>query len=270
MWETDFSTAKFPEVMANFVHNGSVLLRRFAEPKRLLELRRVLDEVYKETRFAHLLEMELTSRGFAGISEYVLSPVHKKFIEAFFDGFSYKPCQSFSRRVQPPDLPPISGAWQSPLYPHVDAFFDPPEFSLKFWVPLRSCGVDAPSLAVVHAPFSDVLNFLGYRDEEAALTDQTLHYDNTWRFNLISALLNAKDNRAIHAFRSRYAGRIWTPCYQLGDAMMFCNWTLHFTHAHSGMIQRRENIEMTFKSHVTLQRILEHHTKLETSNRLSV
>lgn len=214
MCDLEFPTVPVSTIVASFIENGSVVLRRFADPNRLLQLRYDLDKVYDEVKFVYLLDRELTSRGFQGIFDRVLCSQHQDFIDEFFHDFEYEPYQSFSRRIQPPGLPPVRGAWQAPLYPHLDAFFDPPEFTLKFWLPLRSCGIDAPSLGVVRTSFNDVLDFVGYRNDDLQLDliHQPLQYDNIQRFNSVSALLHSKDDRGVHAFRTRYANRIWTPC----------------------------------------------------------
>ena len=50
--------------------------------------------------------------------------------------------------------------WLPPLGPHLDAFVHPPRFTVNFWIPFQECGIDAPGLGVVQAPFADVLGRL--------------------------------------------------------------------------------------------------------------
>lgn len=56
------------------------------------------------------------------------------------------------------------------------------------------------------------------------------------------------DDAAVANFLAHFAGRIFTPSYAVGDAMMLCNWTLHFTYAHECMTRRRENVELRVSS----------------------
>jgi hypothetical protein len=57
----------------------------------------------------------------------------------------------------------------------------------------------------------------------------------------------------------RFSGRILTPAFRPGDAMMMSNWTLHQTHATPATTKTRENVELRFWSAASLQHILQEH-----------
>lgn len=256
--EADFQTAPVADIIKIFVENGSVLLRNFAEPARLLELRRVLDGVYSELKDVHVYHYHLLERGLPDIIDFIFSPKHRELLDALFDEFSYKH-RALARRMQPTGLAGAVEPWQQPLSPHIDAFFHPLPFTTNFWVPLQPCGSDAPSLGVVRTPFAHVLDYVGYRDEGPVnLPAPELNFA---RFNALSRKLFEGDSAAVEAFRTRFAARLFAPDYELGDAMMLSNWTLHFTHSQSVMQRRRENVEIRLTGPATLQQILQRHAQ---------
>ena len=59
--------------------------------------------------------------------------------------------------------------------------------------------------------------------------------------------------------RERFSGRIATPTFKPGDAMMISNWTLHLTHSTPEMPKTRENVELRFWSAASLEDILREH-----------
>ena len=130
--------------------------------------------------------------------------------------------------------------------------FHDPRFTVNFWLPLQACGDDLPSLGVICAPFADILSFCGYngRDDTDAIGRRF------GGFAGIMWMLWHNNPDALERLQENFAGRIWTPCYDYGDAMMISNWTLHFTHAPAGMTMRRENVELRFQSSGSLFDIL--------------
>ncbi len=255
--ELDFSRTPVDRIVRTFFENGSLLLRNFVDPSRLLELRRVLDQLYDEIRDVHVFGDQMVERGLPDIVDYVFSEKHRRLAEGLFAGVQYDP-RTLARRMQPPGLAgKAEGAWQQPLSPHIDAFFHPLFFTVNFWIPLQPCGADAPSLGVVRTPLSDVLDFVEYRDEGPASRPAPEY--NFARFNRQSRQMFEGDTAAVEFFRTNYAARMWTPDYNLGDAMMLSNWTLHFTHSQAGMSQRRENVEIRLMCQATLQEILRRH-----------
>ena len=147
-----------------------------------------------------------------------------------------------------------------PLGPHLDAFFHSFAFTVNFWVPFRDCGVEAPSLGVVRAPFRDILSFSGYdgsTDANGLAGEWNLpHFDGA-----MQKLSSNMKPEAIDQLRTLFGDQVWTPTYSLGDAMMLSNWTLHFTHALPEMTERRGNVELRFRSDQTLTEVLDRHTQ---------
>ncbi len=246
MHEADFSTTPISDIVESLGENGCILLRNFAEPARLQELKTVLDGIYAERKDVHVFGEHLTERGLPEIHEHIFAERHGELLHQVFAGWQCELYNTLARRMEPPGLEPTDEPWQPPLFPHLDAFLLGLPFTVNFWVPLQPCGAEAPRLGVVRAPFGDILDFVGYHDEgRLYLPDPELNFE---RFNGLSRHLNHGDKAAVETFRSRYADRIWTPHYRLGDAMMLSNWTFHFTHVQPGMTQRRENVELRFRA----------------------
>ena len=246
MHEADFSTTPISDIVKSFGENGSILLRNFAEPARLQQLKAVLDGIYAEVKDVHVFGDHLTDRGLPEIHEYIFAKQHRELLDQVFAGWRCELYNTLARRMEPPGLEPADEPWQQPLSPHLDAFLHGLPFTVNFWVPLQPCGADAPRLGVVRAPFGDILDFVGYHDEgRLYLPDPELNFA---RFNGLSRQLYHGGEAALETFRARYADRIWTPHYRLGDAMMLSNWTFYFTHTQPGMTQRRENIELRFRA----------------------
>ena len=145
-----------------------------------------------------------------------------------------------------------------PLGPHLDAFFHSFAFTVNFWVPFRDCGVEAPSLGVVCAPFRDIVSFSGYdgsTDANGLAGEWNLpHFDGA-----MQKLSSNMKPEAIDQLRTIFGDQVWTPTYSLGDAMMLSNWTLHFTHASPNMTKRRGNVELRFLSDLTLAQVIDRH-----------
>lgn len=246
MDEADFSTVPISDIIDGLVDHGCILLRNFASPARLEHLKTVLDRLYAEIDGVHVFGDQLKSRGLAEIHEYIFVDQHRVLLEQIFAGWRYELYNNLARRVEPPGLAPAGGAWQQPLPPLLEAFLHGLPFTVNFWVPLQPCGAEAPRLGVVRAPVSDVLDFVGYHDEGRLYQPDPER--NFARFNTFSRQLYNRDEAALAAFRARYADRIWTPHYRLGDAMMLTNWTFHYTHAQKGMTERRQNVELHFRA----------------------
>lgn len=261
MHEADFNTVPLPDIVKSLADNGCILLRNFAEPARLQQLKTVLDGIYAEVRDVHVFGDHLKERGLPEIHEYIFQDKHRALLAEVFAGWRCELYNSLARRMEPAELEPDAVPWQQPLPPHLDAFLHALPFTVNFWVPLQPCGADAPRLGIVRAPFGDILDFVGYHDDgQLYLPDPELNFA---RFNDLSRRLYNRDEIAVEAFSSRYADRIWTPHYRLGDAMLLSNWTLYFTHAQTGMTARRENVELRFRAYdsdhpISLADFLEH------------
>src|SRR5580698_2108003 len=146
---------------------------------------------------------------------------------------------------------PARGGW--------DAFAHAPRFTVNFWIPFQECGIEAPGLGVVQAPFADVLSFTGYQSGAKLWDDPAPIGEYTYFRPEMKALHRNHDPDMIARMREHFSGRIATPAFRPGDAMMLSNWTLHQTHATPAMAKTRENIELRFWSAASLHDILREH-----------
>jgi hypothetical protein len=262
--ELDFQSAPLEEIAAAYFSEGCVLLRHFAAAAELAQLIQLVDHLYKEVDEPHVTPGHLEERGLRPFHEHIFRDKHYALLTAIFGDNKYKVCASTgTRRV---GIAKSTGGqhWGAPLRPHLDAFFHPIDFTVNFWVPFRDCGIDAPSLGVVRVTFGDVLEYSRYGSISVDDAGPHLAEDPTWNFHRFDKKMFALacgDPAAVEEFRRVFAGRIWTPRYQLGDAMMSSNWTLHFTHALPTMTERRGNIELRFISEPTVGEIIEMHQR---------
>ena len=152
-----------------------------------------------------------------------------------------------------------------PLGPHTDSCFHSFEFTVNFWIPFRPCGIETSSLGVVCADFDEVMEFVGFTGS-AEVSERHDDWNNLHFFDKIMWKMNYQDKEALEFFRKRFAKSIWTPVYEVGDAMMLTNWTLHFTHATAMMVQRRSNVELRFSSNDSLEAVRELHSTAENDD----
>ena len=143
--------------------------------------------------------------------------------------------------------------------PHLDAFVHAPRFTVNFWIPFQECGIDAPGLGVVQAPFADVLSFAGYQDGAKVWDDPAPMGNYTYFRPEMKALHRNHDPDRLPKCASVFPVASPTPAFMPGDAMMLSNWTLHQTHATPSMVKTRENVELRFWSAASLGDILREH-----------
>lgn len=255
MSEADFLTTSFKEILQLYFTNGCVLLRNFANVNDLTKLIRAVDGLYTETDDIHIYPRDLRRRGLPQFHEYIFVKKHYSLLNNVFVGKYSISENTHTRRI---DNVSRGGQWMDPLGPHLDAFFHPFAFTVNFWVPFRDCGVEAPSLGVVCAPFRDILSFSGYDgspDANGLAGEWNLpHFDRT-----MQRFVSNMNPGAIEQLRTLFGDQVWTPTYSLGDAMMLSNWTLHFTHTSPSMTERRGNVELRFLSDLTLAQVIARH-----------
>jgi SAM-dependent methyltransferase len=266
--QLDFCSSPVTEVVEKFLRNGSVLLHNFAENSALLRMKKDIDQLYRQIKDVHVHDHQMTERGFRDISDYIFTDKHRQLADCLFGKLQYR-TQALARRTHPVGLSDeFGGAWQRPLSPRIDAFYHPMTFSVTLWVPLQECGRGTPRLGVVCTPFADVLDFVGYRD--AGRVSLPAPEFNLARFNPLSRKLFEGNAAAVDTFRARYADRLWTPNYKLGDAMLLSNWTLHFTDAQPSMYRRCEDIEIRLMGQETLEQTLQRHENSGTSKKQGI
>ena len=254
--EFDFQEAVIDEILRSYLTYGCVLLRRFVEPAALLNLRLMLEPFFTEEPGAHVYLSDIRTTGLPDFHQYLFADKHHELLSTIFGSHEYgpNPNTTTSRRVDPSWMD--DPKWQSPLAPHMDSFFHSFNFTVNFWIPFNACGDDKPSLAVVPVSFQTARDFAGYDGNPAASGEQHPQFRN---FRPEMLALWRGDPDATAKFRATFADRVWAPTYQVGDAMMLSNWTLHFTHSGPEMNTRRENVELRFESNVSLETVLQVH-----------
>jgi hypothetical protein len=257
MENVDFRTAEPDEIVATLLHRGCVLLRNFVDTVALARAYDVMVQAYEQVEIFHIQPDQLRQLGLPMYSDILFSQPHYDLLAKVFGGRDYEiSAETASRRVGRTRQPPH---WLPPLGPHLDAFIHAPRFTVNFWLPFQECGVDAPSLGVVEAPFADILSFTGYENGAELWADPAPVGQFTRFRPAMQAMCRYRDPAAIAEMQERFGDCIRTPSFAPGDAMMLSNWTLHLTHATPEMTKNRENLELRFWSSASLDDILREH-----------
>ena len=254
--EVDFQSAEIGEITDLFFGNGCILLRNFADPARMRALQGTLHGVYDELGHTHVYEQDMLVRQHASLSASIFTDKHNALLKAIFGKHDY--AVSFpttcARRVSAANA---KENWQKPLGFHLDAGFHTLSFTVNFWVPFQPCGVDAPSLAVVKSSMDEMLEystFDGKPEDNRGAGEWLFHHFNP----LIFAAANDRPEAKQEIF-DHFGERVWAPAYQLGDAMLISNFTLHGTHSTPEMKQSRESMELRFSTNVPVHDVLAQH-----------
>jgi hypothetical protein len=257
MNEVDFRIAGADEIASAFLHRGCVLLRNFVDRAALVRAYDVVSQAYEKVEGAHVHPRQLRELGLPMYSDILFTQQHHDLLKKVFGVHGYEiNVYTVSRRMGLASKPP---PWMLPLAPHIDAFVNSLEFTVNFWIPFQECGIDAPSLGVIEAPFADVLSFTGYQNGAEVWVDpERIKQFSRFRPEM-AALCRFSDPATVAEMRERFHGQIRTPSLVPGDAIMLSNWTLHFTHATPSMTKNRENVELRFSSSASLDEILHEH-----------
>ena len=257
MEEADFQAVKTADIVAAFLKRSCIVLRNFVDPAALARAYDITLKAYDRVDAYHIQPDHLGQLGLPMYSDVLFCGRHFDLLREVFGEHDYEvSAQTASRRVGRARVPPH---WLPPLGPHLDAFVHQPRFTVNFWIPFQECGIDAPGLGVIQAPFAEVLAFTGYRDGATVWDDPAPMGNYMWFRPEMKALHRDHDPAAIAEMRKRFAGRFWTPAFKPGDAMMLSNWSLHQTYATPAMTKTRENLELRFWSDVLLEDVLHEH-----------
>lgn len=236
MAELDFWSASIDEIGAAFQREGCVLLRHFVAVADLARLQAAIDAVAPPGAL-HFNDGDMRGRGRPHFYDYLFGDKHRALVECLIGAEFRVSSNTVTRRIDAEAIDSEAvGDYQQPLPPHLDAFFHTFDWTINLWVPFRACGRDAPSLGVVRAPIMEARAYAGYdgkRRRRGSAEGWNLgNFTNT--------------NFAVGDLRRVFGDRVWTPEYQLGDAMLLSNWTLHFTHSVPEMTEPRGNVELRF------------------------
>lgn len=264
--EVHFPTSTIGDIVGHLFASGCALLRDFAPPEQLVSLRRGVDALYDDET-THVFERDFLARGLPAFSEYLLEQKHRMLLDSVFSGYAYQVFEAgtHARRIAAPKKhvrwhDPWGGErWQNPLGFHVDALFHGLSFTVNFWVPLTDCGIHAPSLAVIPASFDEAVRFTGYCG-----APEPTRSEGKWNFACFGPLITASASgevEAIRRVREHFGDRLWAPIYEVGDAMMLTNWTIHGTHATPDMAESRYDVELRFATRAALPAVIEAQAK---------
>jgi hypothetical protein len=258
MQEVDFQIAKTEAMVMAFLQQSCLLLRNFVTPAALARAYDMTLQAYEHVDGYHIHPDHLRQLGMPMYSDILFSERHCDLLRCVFGDRDYDiSSETSARRVGKVRQPPH---WLPPLGPHLDAFVHPPRFTVNYWIPFQECGIDAPGLGVVQAPFAEVLSFAGYGNGEKLWDDPAPIGHYTYFRPAMKALHRNHDADVIAEMHERFSDRILTPAFRPGDAMMMSNWTLHQTHATPAMTKTRENVELRFWSAASLDDILREHS----------
>lgn len=125
---------------------------------------------------------------------------------------------------------------RSPFHWHNDGHYDGlKEFSINFWIPMRSCGVDAPGLMMVRASDDELRN-------KTSSLPQILNSDG-WEWHTTVDWPAVTDKHMAKVFG---ADRLLAPQFDLGDIVIFTNRNLHRTDVTPDMTFHRSAIVMRY------------------------
>jgi hypothetical protein len=257
MQDIDFQTAKAETMVPAFLRQGCLLLRNFVDPAALARTYDMTLRAYDHVDGYHVRPDHLRQLGMPMYSDILFGERHFDLLRRVFGDRHYDiSSETSARRVGKVRQPPH---WLPPLGPHLDAFVHPPRFTVNFWIPFQECGIEAPGLGAVQAPFADVLSFVGYENGKKVWNDPAPIGQYTHFRPAMKALHRNHDADVMAEMNERFSGRLLTPAFKAGDAMMMSNWTLHLTYATPAMTKTRENIELRFWSDASLKDILQEH-----------
>src|SRR3984885_9086302 len=156
-----FPTAEKRDIGSRFLNQSCVLLRNFVDTAALDRAYDMTLKAYARVDGYHIHPDHLRALGLPMYSDILFGARHFDLLREVFGDRDYEiSADTSARRGGRVRAPPH---WLPPLGPHLDAFVHPPRFTVNFWIPFQECGIDAPGLAAVQAPFADVLEFAGYR-----------------------------------------------------------------------------------------------------------
>ncbi|MBV8652443.1 MAG: phytanoyl-CoA dioxygenase family protein [Alphaproteobacteria bacterium] len=217
--------------------SGAAVIRRCLDPAQVQAMLTRAEAVYQEKElayrrgelspaqrtlfeFGHLAQsdLDLPNAPFAVIKLLLRSNLYPLLADLWGGKLAFLRNNCLPRRQS-------AGAAINPVVPfHQDAAFLATTVPvLNFWIPLVSCGIDAPGLEVV----------LG--NPRALLRDH--------------AVKASKDYREIEITEAdilaRYGGdRLWRPVLASGDLLVFSSMTIHRTHVTPAMIRSRISLEV--------------------------
>jgi hypothetical protein len=126
--------------------------------------------------------------------------------------------------------------WDIPIDFHVDAQVHNDEIlSMNFWTPLVSCGITSPGLKVVLLGIEETKRYIEYNP--AGYTPEAGDIASMYKFRCKKMKYQALKEHGLDKY-------IWAPTFNLGDILVFSNFTLHASHVTPKMSDSRMSVEI--------------------------
>lgn len=216
-------------IVADLHRDGFSVIRRCFDLERIESLARDVNELYRIFDRYHVEARELRFVGRPPLHSHVFEPIHLDIVDGFLG--SWKISESTStRRIGPRDATHMPA-----LAAHVDAFFHAFDLTLNFWTPLQACGDGVvPGLSVWKTPLADAKAVVGFNPDAPPV--------GNWNFSRFSD----RWWRIANGFEEWEPENRVSPRFDLGDACVLTNWTVHAT-GPGDPSARRANVELRFQ-----------------------
>jgi hypothetical protein len=217
-----------------YLRYGCVIVRSAIAPDLIEKVRLAIDKAYETTSNVHVHADEILAASNGALTgfELVADPKLKRFRDLVYSRQLYFRESVTARRIQGSE---VRANWQEPLTLHLDSQFHRFRFTMNFWVPLRDCGLDAPSLQMVPLDYVSTRHYSGY-------TGRLLRKGEPHQFGFFTEC--ALDPDAVTAAFGRAA--FLRPTMRAGDLVVASNWLIHGSYRTPEMTKGRASIELRF------------------------
>jgi hypothetical protein len=216
-------------ILSDLGRDGFSVVRGCFAPDRIAALSTAVDELYAAfpDRY-HVEPRELRSLGRPPLHDAVFELSHHRLLQAFLGPWEVSESTA-TRRIGPRD-----GTHMPALAAHVDAFFHSFDLTLNFWTPLQACGDGViPGLSLWKSPVEEAKRIVSFNPDAPPSGD--------WNFSRFSE----RWCWIAHGWENYDPGGRISPRFELGDACVMTNWTIHAT-GPGNPEARRSNVELRF------------------------
>lgn len=217
-------------IVADLHRDGFSVVRGCFDRARLANLAAAVDELYAiyPDRY-HVEPPQIRAAGKPPLHSHVFEPAHFDVVRAFL-GESVVSGSTTTRRIGPRDQTHMPA-----LAAHVDAFFHAFALTVNFWTPLQACGDGVvPGLSVWRTPLAEAKALVGFNPDAPPI--------GSWNFSRFSD----RWYRVAHGFEEWEPENRVSPRFEVGDACVMTNWTIHAT-GPGDASARRSNVELRFQ-----------------------
>ena len=218
-----------------FLTHGCAVIRQAIPSPMLEKVRLAVAHAYEQNSDPlHVYDPEIAeaSRGELTGFETVDTPLLQEFLRLAFRNQAYRRHSVSARRISASES---KTAWQKPLQLHLDCQVHAFQFTVNFWIPFQSCGVDAPALKLLPVDHRTTRAYSGF-------TGERMREGENWNEGYFP-LGKFTPEAVTHAFgHDAFIHPVMNP----GDAIVSSNWLIHSSHATPEMQDGRSSIEVRF------------------------